>query len=39
MMSPWGEVTFSYGMGEYRSTNEFPSNNKYKNFIHLMLSL
>ena len=30
MMSPWGEVTFSYGIGEYRSTNEFPSNDKYK---------
>ena len=30
MMSPWGEVTFSYGIGEYRSSNEFPSNDKYK---------
>ena len=30
MISPWGEVTFSYGIGEYRSTNEFPSNDKYK---------
>ena len=30
MTSPWGEVTFTYGMSEYRFSGELPSNDKYK---------
>jgi len=30
MTSPWGEVTFTYSMSEYRFSGELPSNDKYK---------
>ena len=30
MQSPWGDVTYSYGTSAFRSSNEFPSNEKYK---------
>ena len=30
MQSPWGDVTYSYGTSAFRSSDEFPSNEKYK---------
>ena len=30
MTSPWGEVVFTYSVGEYRPSSELPSNEKYK---------
>jgi len=30
MVSPWGEVEFTYSLGEYSPSKDFPSNEKYK---------